>query len=159
MKRLSTLNLLYPPFIHRLVKGVKAAQAAGIPLHVFESFRTIERQASLYEQGRTKPGNIVTRARGGRSWHNYGIAADLVLVIDGKWSWDHHDLYVKGAPYLEAQGIHWAGRDKKAFELCHYQLPFDESIYEVEELYKKGGLVGVWSKFNSRYGDKEIWKN
>jgi peptidoglycan L-alanyl-D-glutamate endopeptidase CwlK len=159
MKRETSLNLLYPPFLYRLLKGVKAARAAGIPLHVFESYRSPARQQWLYEQGRSREGRIVTRARAGRSWHNYGIATDLVLVIDGKWTWEHEDLYVRAAPYLEACGLQWQGRSKKFVELVHYQLPVEISIYEVEAIYKTDGLLGVWQKFNDRYGDGELWKS
>ena len=159
MKRNASLNLLYPPFLFRLIKGVKAARAAGFPIHVFESYRSPERQSELYAQGRTAPGRIVTRARPGRTWHNYGIAADLVLFIDGKWTWEHEDMYVKAAPYLEACGLQWQGRSTKFVELVHYQLPVETSIYEIESLYKTDGMLAVWEKFNERYGDAELWKS
>ena len=158
MKRTATLNLLYPPFLYRLIKGVKAANKAGIPLAVFESYRSHERQAYLYAQGRTRDGAIITRARAGRSWHQYGIAADLVLIVDGRWTWEHEELYVKAGPFLEKCGLQWLGRDPKRFELVHYQLPIDLSVYEVESIYRSGGMLAVWQRFNDRYGDKELWK-
>lgn len=158
MKRESTLNMLYPPFLFRLMKGLRAVKAAGIPLEVFESFRTFERQEWLYAQGRTREGKIVTKSHAGRSWHNYGAAADLVLFINGQWSWAEEALYVKAAPILESCGLRWLGRDQKRFELVHYELQIDTSIYEIEEIYKKGGLIAVWQKFNERYGDKDLWK-
>ncbi|GAA3318342.1 hypothetical protein GCM10020331_020730 [Ectobacillus funiculus] len=34
---------------------------------------------SLYAQGRTTSGSIVTNARGGQSNHNFGVAVDLCL--------------------------------------------------------------------------------
>lgn len=157
-KRTATANFLYPPFLHRLSKGLKAVRDAGIPLYPFETYRSHYRQSWLYEQGRSRDGNIVTRARAGRSWHQYGIAADLVLIVDGKWSWEHEQLYVKAAPYLEKCGLHWLGRDPKRFELVHYQLPVDLSVYEAQSIYDKDGILGVWERFNERYGDKEIWE-
>lgn len=159
MKRITSLNLLYPPFLFRLMRGLKAANEDGIPLQPFETLRTPERQSYLYAKGRTTEGSIVTRARAGRSWHQYGIAADLVLIIDGKWSWDHHHLYVKAAPYFESQGLKWLGRNSKFVELVHYQLPIDDSIYQIESIHKNQGILGVWDKFNLRYGDKDLWKN
>ena len=44
--------------------------------------RTFEEQAGLYAQGRTKPGKIVTNAPAGKSYHNYGLAVDIVLLKD-----------------------------------------------------------------------------
>jgi len=44
--------------------------------------RTFAEQAALYAQGRTAPGKIVTNAPAGLSIHNYGLAFDIVLLID-----------------------------------------------------------------------------
>ena len=38
--------------------------------------RTMEEQAALYAKGRTSKGKIVTKARPGESYHNYGLAFD-----------------------------------------------------------------------------------
>ena len=40
--------------------------------------RTMEEQAELYAKGRTKGGKIVTKAKPGQSYHNYGLAFDWV---------------------------------------------------------------------------------
>jgi peptidoglycan L-alanyl-D-glutamate endopeptidase CwlK len=53
------------------------------------TLRTFKEQDDLFAQGRTKPGKKVTKAKGGQSFHNYGFALDIVLIIDGKKaSWD-----------------------------------------------------------------------
>lgn len=39
-------------------------------------------QDALFAQGRTKPGPRVTSARAGQSYHNYGLAVDIVLILD-----------------------------------------------------------------------------
>ncbi|SVE43245.1 uncharacterized protein METZ01_LOCUS496099, partial [marine metagenome] len=46
-------------------------------LFVVHTLRTYAEQDDLYEQGRTEPGKIVTNARGGKSWHNFGLAIDF----------------------------------------------------------------------------------
>ena len=52
------------------------------------TFRTFAEQKELYAQGRTKAGGIITQAKEGFSYHNYGMAIDIV-IIDGKSaSWD-----------------------------------------------------------------------
>lgn len=159
MKRTSTLNLLYPPFLIRLVKGIKSAQRAGIPCRLFETMRTHDRQAHLYSKGRTSPGPIRTKARPGRSWHNYGIAGDIAMYIDGKWSWDNERLFVEAAPHFEKYGLQWYGRNKNFIELVHYQLPQELNIYEAEAIYRKRkNLLDVWQEFNKRYGDKDLMK-
>jgi peptidoglycan L-alanyl-D-glutamate endopeptidase CwlK len=40
--------------------------------------RTMEEQAALYAKGRTIIGKIVTKAKPGESYHNYGLAFDWV---------------------------------------------------------------------------------
>ena len=40
--------------------------------------RTMEEQAALYAKGRTVGGKIVTKAKPGESYHNYGLAFDWV---------------------------------------------------------------------------------
>lgn len=57
---------------------VRRAEAAGMPLTVICTLRTMEEQAALYAQGRTQPGSIVTYARPGYSFHNFGLAFDVV---------------------------------------------------------------------------------
>ena len=46
------------------------------------TLRTFAEQDVLYAQGRSKPGKVVTNAKGGQSYHNYGLAIDIVLLID-----------------------------------------------------------------------------
>lgn len=44
--------------------------------------RTFKEQDELFAQGRTIKGKIVTNAKGGLSYHNYGLAVDIVLLKD-----------------------------------------------------------------------------
>lgn len=46
------------------------------------TLRTFEEQDKLYAQGRTIKGAKVTNAKGGESYHNYGLALDIVLLKD-----------------------------------------------------------------------------
>lgn len=60
------------------------------------TLRTFEEQDALYAQGRTKLYDskgkklgIVTKAKGGQSIHNYGLAIDILLIVDSKNAvWD-----------------------------------------------------------------------
>lgn len=56
------------------------AEAAdtGIPLTVTFTLRSMAIQATLYAKGRTAPGRVVTNARPGYSYHNFGLALDVV---------------------------------------------------------------------------------
>lgn len=80
---------LHPNFRAALDKLLAQAAAENIPFRVFEAYRTPERQEWLYAQGRTRSGGVVTKARAWESFHQYGLAVDLVLFIDGQWSWSN----------------------------------------------------------------------
>jgi hypothetical protein len=53
--------------------------------------RTMEEQAALYAKGRTAGGRIVTKAKPGESYHNYGLAFDWVPL---KQSGKNADLWI-----------------------------------------------------------------
>jgi len=124
------------------------------------TLRTFAEQDALYAQGRTKKGPIVTKARGGESYHNYGLAVDIVLLIDNDGdgiyetpSWDEKGDYDsdKKAEWMEIvtifkkygweAGIDWHFRDAP-----HFQKTFGKSIIELQQLHKtdkvdKNGFV------------------
>ena len=56
----------------------------GINILFSECVRTVAEQDALYAQGRTKPGSIVTNAKGNTysSQHQWGIAVDIYLDMD-----------------------------------------------------------------------------
>ncbi|MFK5283429.1 M15 family metallopeptidase, partial [Lacticaseibacillus paracasei] len=54
----------------------------GVRLRFTHTLRTIEEQNYLYSQGRIRSGSIVTNAKGGQSIHNYGLAFDIVILLD-----------------------------------------------------------------------------
>jgi peptidoglycan L-alanyl-D-glutamate endopeptidase CwlK len=43
-------------------------------------YRSKKEQNELYAQGRSKPGQVVTNAKAGQSYHNYGLAVDFVII-------------------------------------------------------------------------------
>src|SRR3989442_4358551 len=57
---------------------------AGIAVLVTQGLRTWEEQDALYAKGRTVPPigkkYIVTKAKGGQSYHNFGLAFDIVVL-------------------------------------------------------------------------------
>lgn len=82
-----------PAHLHPVVRDavgrtLEALNAQGAPFRLFEGYRTPERQAHLFAQGRTRPGGKVTNAQAWQSYHQYGLACDLVLFENGAWSWD-----------------------------------------------------------------------
>lgn len=150
-------SLLVPSLSAQLIDFETALRAAGLPFYLFMGLRSFEEQDALYAQGRARPGQIVTNARGGDSWHNYGLAADYVL--DGmpekpglQWSWDNRaDLNKDGkndwqqmGELAESCGLEWGGRWKRFPDLPHVQNRFGLTLADVKELYRIGGIPEVW---------------
>jgi len=78
-RRLAGVNAALINVVHRAVKAVP------FPVLVVEGVRTKARQAELYAQGRTKPGEIVTWTL--QSKHIEGRAVDLAPLIGGSIDW------------------------------------------------------------------------
>lgn len=92
----------------------------GIKLRVTQGLRTFAEQDQLYRQGRAVPGKRVTNAVGGSSWHNYGLAYDVVEMLDGKPTWDTPNWEQIGS-IGEENGLSWGGRWKKFKDLPHFE--------------------------------------
>ena len=88
MARDTALEHLHPVFRDKVQALTQMFANEQLPFRLFEGFRSPHRQRDLYAQGRTLPGPIVTKAPPWSSYHQYGIAGDFVLFIDGNWSWD-----------------------------------------------------------------------
>jgi peptidoglycan L-alanyl-D-glutamate endopeptidase CwlK len=58
----------------------------GISLRIIQGYRSIEEQNNLYSKGRDASGkvvnkkDVVTNAKGGQSYHNYGLEIDVVAM-------------------------------------------------------------------------------
>lgn len=84
---------LVKPELARVIRAMAATLLAGTPsieVRVTQGLRNLDEQNYLYAQGRTRPGGVVTNARGGYSMHNFGLAVDLCPgKMDGQpWSPD-----------------------------------------------------------------------
>ena len=86
------------------------------------TFRSKEKQDALYAQGRTAPGAIVTKARGGESAHNWGMALDVVPVVNGKPDWNASlDIWETLGSLAAAAGLDWGGNWVGLKDMPHLQ--------------------------------------
>ena len=78
------ITLCHPRLQKIAAAWIKACAVEGITVAISETLRTAAEQDALYAQGRTKPGNIVTNAKGSsyKSQHQWGIAFDFNLKKD-----------------------------------------------------------------------------
>lgn len=130
-KSLERLQQLHPKIRDKAIDAYNEAvkvTPVGVHPYITQTMRTFAESDNLYAQGRTKQGSIVTNAKAGQSYHNYGLALDFMLIINGKDSWtiDHNWMVVvnvfkkhgfasgldfttiKDAPHLEMRmGYNW----------------------------------------------------
>lgn len=104
---------------------IKKMAKKGIYLCVAQGYRSSAEQNALYAQGRTKPGAVVTNAKGGQSNHNYGVAVDLCLYTsDGKnVIWESTTSRWKTVvSAMKAEGFEWGGDWKSFKDYPHFEL-------------------------------------
>lgn len=81
----SRVQLLHPKVrqeVDDIITKVEAGFPTNIQVRIVQGLRTIAEQDALYAKGRTAPGPKVTNAKGGSSYHNYGLAIDFALMYD-----------------------------------------------------------------------------
>lgn len=77
LKNVATLEI---QFQRRVRQWLDEMVQTGIHPLIYCGFRSFEEQSALFAKGRTAPGRIVTKAKAGESFHNYGLAFDWVPV-------------------------------------------------------------------------------
>jgi peptidoglycan L-alanyl-D-glutamate endopeptidase CwlK len=97
-------------------------RANNIDVIITSTYRDFESQDALYAQGRTTSGNVVTNAKGGKSFHNFRCAIDVVPVVNGKCDWDGtHAVWATLGKLGKEAGLEWAGEWKSFKEMAHFQ--------------------------------------
>lgn len=123
-----SIDALAPVVKARAVAFIDECRACGLDVLIYCTLRTVEEQNDLYRFGRSRPGAVLTNARGGESLHNpdqngEAWAFDAVPVKAGKPLWgDVRKIKLMGE-CGEAVGLEWAGRWSGKFrERVHFQM-------------------------------------
>jgi peptidoglycan L-alanyl-D-glutamate endopeptidase CwlK len=153
------VKLLHPKIrdeVKDLIEKAEQSLPITIAIAVPQGLRTIDEQNALYAQGRTKPGNIVTNASGGKSYHNYGLAFDFCLVYDtdkngvyDETSWDiRKDNDKDGVAdclevvkVFEAAGYQWGGKWSSIKDYPHLQKTFGNTWQKLFDKYNKRDFI------------------
>ena len=146
LSRLMTVH----PALEEKIRQLDAA-APEINLQIPQALRTYQSQDALYAQGRTTPGKIVTDVRGGFSWHNFGLAVDVVPeeAIAGQPDWNTaHPVWARLISIGESLGL-VSGSTWRTFpDFPHFQLTGRFAVTpddEVRAIFSAGGLPAVWA--------------
>lgn len=134
------IKLLHPAVREIFTQFIEEAEEAlDVTLRIVQGLRTIDEQNALYAQGRTKPGNKVTNAKGGASFHNYGLAIDLVELKAGKANWNFK--YELLLPFAQKYNLVWGGHFKSIVDKPHFELTFGYGWKQLLEKHNKKQFI------------------
>jgi len=148
------INSFHPDFRNKLKNEyleINNQLPKGVRLRFTHVLRTIQEQNDLFAQGRTKAGHIVTNAKGGQSIHNYGLAFDIVILLDedkngtfekAVWNGTHFNTVVK---YFKSKGYEWGGdwkfKDAPHFQIKGYNWQSLKAKLDKGQLIKDNGII------------------
>ena len=135
----------------------------GVRLRFAYTLRTNAEQDELYAQGRTKLFDNtgkrlgkVTNAKGGQSIHNYGLALDIVLLLDKNndgvfesASWDikaDNDKdgiadWKEVTDYFKSKGWFWGGDFKSLVDAPHFEKCLGYTWQSLKAKVDKGDVL------------------
>ncbi len=158
---LQRIQLLHPKLKNEVEQMYRTQIVPALTGRAFCRFaytlRTFAEQDALYAQGRTKlfdsNGNrlgVVTKAKGGQSIHNYGLALDIVLIKDNKTaSWEDNVDFDKDGKadwmevvnILKANGWEWGGDWKSFKDKPHFQKTFGYTWQQLLAKYQAKDFI------------------
>lgn len=139
-------NVPLPDSLHPIVQErseqlIEMAAAKGIGILITDGFRSIEEQDQLYKKGRSARGSIVTYAKGGESYHNFGLAVDFAIKLpsgDVIWNMQYDGNGNGIADWNEVAdmgkelGFEWGGDWENFKDYPHLQMDFGLAISELQ---------------------------
>lgn len=136
---LARLQLLHPAIRAEAIQAYEeAVRKTPVNVHpvIVQTLRTFEEQDALYQKGRTRPGAKVTNAKAGSSFHNYGLAIDFCLQVNGKLVWKVDDNWMKVVEIFKKHGFEWGGDWKSFKDFPHLEKTFGFTWKQLLELHK-----------------------
>lgn len=119
--------------VEEIIKQCDEALQGRAKIRIAQGLRTFEEQELLYAKGRLNKEPKVTNAKAGQSIHNYGLAVDICLIIDGKeasfdtkkdWDGDKIADWYECVKIFAKNGWDWGGNWVKFKDLPHFERRF-----------------------------------
>ena len=123
---IADLQALHPFFRDKVMELISVCKSMGIELAIVESYRTKAKQAEYFAMG-----NQYTSTPGGHSRHQYGMAVDVVPVVDSVAVWNNSRLWKKIGIAGERLGLRWGGRWRVLYDPGHFEWSGGISRHEL----------------------------
>ena len=135
------ITMLHPDVQTLATKLVDECAAQGLIIKITDCVRTQAEQDTLYAQGRTTTGAIVTNASYPKSNHNWGIAFDFCRN-DGTGAYrNDDDFFDKVGAVGKSIGLFWGGDFTSITDKPHFQIT----------------SFGDWNNLLATYGTPEAF--
>jgi len=121
LKQVNDLKYLHPVFREKINELRRICLNKGIEFDIVETYRTPELQNKYLH----KKGKRVTRLKGGDSKHQYGMAVDIVPVINCKQRWGKNKQWKQIGEVGEDLGLIWGGRWRSPHDPGHFEFKVD----------------------------------
>lgn len=132
---------IYPPLYATAQQVLADCRREGAEFYASSGFRTWAEQNALFDKGG------VTRARGGESLHNYGLALDFTrdqyvdrAGLQPDWNLDHYEVLARCAA-------------KRGLEAAFYWPTFKEGPHVQVDIRSRGLsvrlLANVWRRYKT----------
>lgn len=117
----------------------------GLTIRIISGARSYEEQNRLYRIGRWGDKRAqVTKAKGGQSNHNFGIAFDIGIFRQGMYSQSRSDYIDVGAKITtRIDNLEWGGNWSTFRDYPHYQLETSKSVHVIREMFEKGEKLAI----------------
>ncbi|MHC1707479.1 MAG: M15 family metallopeptidase [Bacteroidales bacterium] len=125
----------------------KVEDQLEIRLRITQGLRTFDEQHALFMQPRDgkdndrdgkidEPDEKVTNADAGDSFHNYGLALDVVEIKNSQVNWNTRWMDI--ARIAKAMGFEWGGDFKSLRDKPHFQKSFGYTVKQLKGKPKNG---------------------
>lgn len=153
---IAKLNQLHPklrPIALEAYAEMVSKTPANVHPVIDQTERSFAESDKIYQQGRTTPGDIVSNAPAGKSWHNYALAFDTHMVRNGKDIW--FDSTPAGAAkaakdpdyaiiidILKRHGFGWGGEFPGTFrDVPHFENKLGQTLSDLLAKYNAKDFI------------------
>lgn len=109
----------------------------GLPVLITETYRSQARQDYLYEQGRSRAGQVVTWTKNSR--HTGRCAWDICKNVKGQ-EYSDKAFFLKCGEVAKELDIAWGG-EWDTPDLPHFEVKKDWKMKEVDEVVEKDKII------------------
>lgn len=139
---LNTLHPKFRPIAQVAWEEAQRAMPSNVQIIVVQGLRTFEESDKIYAQGRTLPGDIVTKAAAGQSYHNYGLAFDFAMITDGKDDEVVGPNWMKVVTIMKKYGMTWGGDFPDGFhDNPHFENKYGHNWRDLLALHNTGNFI------------------